>query len=124
MTQRLQVYKCEICGNIVEVLHAGQGELVCCGKPMKQQVENTVDAAKEKHVPVIEKTTGGIMVKVGSAPHPMEEKHYIEWVQIMAGDNTYRIFLKPGGAPEGLFKGDLGDVTAREYCNLHGLWKA
>lgn len=124
MTQRLQVYKCEICGNIVEVLHAGQGELVCCGKPMKQQVENTVDAAKEKHVPVIEKTTGGIMVKVGSAPHPMEEKHYIEWVQIMAGDNTYRIFLKPGGASEGLFKGDLGDVTAREYCNLHGLWKA
>ena len=98
MAERLQVYKCEICGNIVEVLHGGQGDLVCCGQPMKQQVENTVDAAKEKHVPVIEKTADGIMVKVGSVPHPMEEKHYIEWVQIMAGDNAYRIFLKPGGA--------------------------
>jgi len=124
MTERLQVYKCEVCGNIVEVLHTGQGELVCCGKPMKLQVENTVDAAKEKHVPVIEKTPAGIKVKVGSVAHPMEDKHYIEWVQIIAGGRSYRIFLKPGGVPEGVFGADVGDVTAREYCNIHGLWKA
>ena len=124
MTQRLQVYKCEICGNIVEVLHEGPGELVCCGKPMKQQIENTVDASREKHVPVIERTSAGMKVKVGSAPHPMEEKHYIEWVQIMADGKSYRIFLKPGGIPEGVFVADLGTVTAREYCNLHGLWKS
>jgi superoxide reductase len=124
MTQRLQIYKCEVCGNIVEVLHDGQGELVCCGKPMKLQVENTVDASKEKHVPVVEQTPGGIRVKVGSVPHPMEDKHYIEWVQIIAGGYAYRIFLKPGGQPEGTFMADPGTVAAREYCNIHGLWKA
>jgi superoxide reductase len=124
VTRKLQVYKCEICGNIVEVLHEGAGELVCCGKPMKIQAENTVDAAKEKHVPVVERTPGGIKVKVGSVAHPMEEKHYIEWVQIIAGDYSYRIFLKPGGQPEGVFAADPGTVAAREYCNLHGLWKA
>ena len=124
MTGRLQIYKCEVCGNIVEVLHEGVGELVCCGKPMKQAVENTVDAAREKHVPVVERAAGGITVKVGSVPHPMEDKHYIEWVQVIADGRAYRIFLKPGGQPEGAFVSDLGSVTAREYCNLHGLWKA
>jgi superoxide reductase len=124
MAEKLQVYKCEICGNIVEVLHEGAGELVCCGKPMKLLVENTTDAIREKHVPVIEKTAAGIKVKVGSVPHPMEAKHYIEWVQVIAGDYAYRIFLKPGGQPEGAFTADVGAVTAREHCNLHGLWKA
>jgi superoxide reductase len=124
MTQRLQVYKCEVCGNIVEVLHDGIGQLVCCGKPMKQMVENTVDAAREKHVPVVEKGASGIVVKVGSVAHPMEEKHYIEWVQVIADGRSYRIFLKPGGEPMGAFTSDLGSVTAREYCNLHGLWKS
>ena len=124
MAEKLQVYKCEICGNIIEVLHGGKGQLVCCNKPMKLLEENTVDAAKEKHVPVVEKTPEGIKVKVGSVAHPMEAEHYIEWVQIIAGDNAYRIFLKAGGAPEGTFKADPGTVTAREYCNLHGLWKA
>lgn len=124
MTQRLEVYKCDVCGNIVEVLHGGQGELVCCGKPMKLMDEQTADAAGEKHVPVVEKTAGGIKVTVGSVPHPMEEAHFIEWVQIMAGGNAYRIFLKPGIAPEGVFKADIGEVTAREYCNVHGLWKS
>lgn len=124
MTQKLQVYKCEVCRNIVEVLHEGAGQLVCCGKPMKQMVENTVDAAREKHVPVVERTAAGFQVKVGSVPHPMEDKHYIEWVQIIADSRAYRIFLKPGGHPEGAFVADLGTVTAREYCNLHGLWKA
>ncbi len=125
MAELMQVYKCETCGNIIEVIHGGGGELVCCGKPMKLFVENTVDAAKEKHVPVIEKTADGYKVKVGSVAHPMEEKHLIEWIELQVADKVYRRFLKPGDAPEALFcvKED-GPVTAREYCNLHGLWKA
>lgn len=124
MAEQLQVYKCEACGNIVEVLHGGEGELVCCGKPMVLVTENTVDAAKEKHVPVIEKVEGGYKVKVGSVPHPMEEKHYIEWVELIADGKAYRQFLKPGQTPEAIFKIDAVNVSAREYCNLHGLWKA
>ena len=124
MTERLQVYKCEMCGNIVEVIHGGQGELVCCGKPMGLLEEKTADATTEKHVPVVEAGDGGVTVKVGSVPHPMEAEHYIEWVQIMSGDNAYRIFLKPGGAPEGTFEVLKGDITAREYCNVHGLWRS
>jgi superoxide reductase len=123
MTQRLQIYKCELCGNIVEVLHEGVGELVCCGEPMVLLTENTVDAAREKHVPVIEKVEGGIKVKVGSVPHPMEEQHYIEWVEIIADGKAYRQFLQPGGPPEAIFEIEAEEVTAREYCNLHGLWK-
>lgn len=104
MTQKLEIYKCEICGNVVEVLHAGDGQLVCCGQPMKLMKENTVDASREKHVPVIEKTADGVKVKVGSVPHPMEEKHYIEWVEIIADGKAYRQFLKPGDKPEATFK--------------------
>jgi superoxide reductase len=126
MTQRLQVYKCEICGNVVEILHEGKGELVCCGKPMKLMQENTVDAAKEKHVPVIEKTDReGIIVKVGAVPHPMEEKHYIEWIEVIADGKAYRKFLKPGQKPEALFEISTAEgITVREYCNIHGLWMA
>ncbi len=124
MTERLQVYKCEVCGNIVEVLHAGKGELVCCGQPMKLFVENTVDASKEKHVPVIEKTTSGFKVKVGAVAHPMEENHYIEWIEVIADGKAYRQFLKPGEVPEAQFEIQATQVTAREYCSLHGLWKA
>jgi superoxide reductase len=124
MAEKLQVYKCEVCGNIVEVLHGGKGELVCCGKPMKLFVENTVDAAKEKHVPVVEKTADGFKVKVGSVAHPMEEKHFIEWIEVIADGKAYRQFLNPGGTPEAVFKIDADQVTAREYCNIHGLWKA
>jgi len=124
MAERLQVYKCETCGNIVEVLVGGKGELVCCGKPMKLMTENTVDAAKEKHVPVIEKIDGGVKVKVGSVAHPMEEKHYIQWIEIIADGKIFRQFLKPGDKPEAVFKVDAASVTAREYCNLHGFWKA
>ena len=123
MAERLEVYKCELCGNIVEVLHGGAGELVCCGQPMVHLVENTVDAAKEKHVPVIEKVAGGVKVKVGSVPHPMEEKHYIEWIELIVNGKANRQFLKPGQAPEAVFKVEQKNVTAREYCNLHGLWK-
>lgn len=124
MANKLEVYKCEVCGNIVEVLHAGKGELVCCGKPMKLLVENTVDASKEKHVPVIEKIEGGVKVKVGSVAHPMEEKHYIEWIEVIADGTVYRKFLSPGQAPEASFKVEGKDISAREYCNLHGQWKA
>jgi superoxide reductase len=123
MAERLQIYKCEVCGNIVEVLHEGRGELVCCGKPMKLFVENTVDAAREKHVPVVEKTASGFTVKVGSVAHPMEEEHYIEWIEIIADGKAYRQFLQPGGAPEATFDVKADKITAREYCNLHGLWK-
>ena len=124
MAKKLEIYKCEVCGNIVEVVHGGVGELVCCGAPMSLVTENTVDAAKEKHVPVVEKIEGGYKVKVGSVPHPMEETHYIEWIELIADGKAYRQFLEPGQAPEAMFKIEAAGVTAREYCNLHGLWKA
>ena len=124
MAKNLEIYKCEICGNIVEVVHGSAGALVCCGQPMKLLVENTTDASREKHVPVIEKTAAGVKVKVGSVPHPMEEKHYIEWIEVIADGKAYRQFLKPGDAPEAVFAVDAAQIAARAYCNLHGLWKA
>lgn len=124
MPEKLQIYKCEKCGHIVEVLHGGAGDLICCAQPMKLYAENTVDAAKEKHVPVIEKTANGVKIKVGSVPHPMEEKHYIEWIEIIADGQAYRQFLNPGDAPEATFCIQADSITAREYCSLHGLWKA
>ena len=124
MAKRLEVYKCGVCGNIIEVLHAGKGNLVCCGQPMNLLVENTVDAAKEKHVPVIEKIDDGVKVKVGEVAHPMEEKHWIEWVEIIADGKTYRQYLNPGEVPEAIFNVTADQITAREYCNIHGLWKA
>lgn len=123
MAAKLEIYKCEICGNIVEVLHGGKGELVCCGEPMKLYTENTTDAAVEKHVPVKEKTESGVKVKVGEVPHPMTEEHYIEWVEVLVGDKAYRQFLNPGEAPEAVFCVEGEEIVAREYCNLHGLWK-
>ena len=121
-TKLLQVYKCEICGNIVEMLHAGAGELVCCGQPMKLMEEKTSDEGKEKHVPVIEQTEKGILVKVGLVPHPMEEKHHIEWIEIIADAKANRKFLNPGDKPEAEFGIKPKQVVAREYCNIHGLW--
>ncbi len=123
MAKRLEVYKCEVCGNIIEVLHGGKGELVCCGKPMNLIKENSVDAAKEKHVPVTEKVEGGVKVKVGDVAHPMEEKHFIEWIEIIADGKAYRQFLDLGQAPEALFSMEAGEISARAYCNIHGLWK-
>ncbi len=122
MTKRSQVYKCSMCGNMVEVLHAGAGELVCCGQPMMLFAENTVDAAKEKHVPVVEKTATGFRVSVGSTAHPMDDKHYIEWIELLVGDKLYRQFLNPGQAPVAEFCVAADKATARAYCNLHGLW--
>ena len=124
MAKRLEIYKCELCGNIVESVHTGAGALVCCGQNMTLMAENTVDAAVEKHVPVIEKGDGFIKVTVGSVAHPMEAEHYIEWIELIADGKVYRQYLNPGAAPEATFTISAGDVTAREYCNLHGLWKA
>lgn len=125
MAIRLECFKCESCGHIIEVLHGGEGQLVCCSKPMKALVANTVEASKEKHVPVVERLPNGIKVSVGSVAHPMEEKHFIEWIELVVGDRILRQYLKPGQAPVAVFEGvTAADVVAREYCNLHGLWKA
>jgi superoxide reductase len=124
MMELNQVYKCNVCGNIVEVAHAGGGKLVCCGKPMELLVENTVDASKEKHIPVIVQDEGATVVKIGSLPHPMEEKHYIEWVELTVNGVTERQYLKPGELPEAKFC-SCGEASgARIYCNIHGLWKS
>ena len=124
MTKKNEVYKCPTCGNIVEVLHVGAGELVCCGKPMELMTENTVDAAKEKHVPVVTKVDGGYKVVVGSTAHPMEEKHWVEWIELIADGKVYRQDLNPGEAPEATFNVKADKVEVRELCNLHGVWKA
>ncbi len=123
MAERLELYKCEICGNIVEVLHGGPGTLVCCGEPMRLLKEGEVDAATEKHVPVIEKADGVVTIKVGEVAHPMEEKHHIEWIELLADGGVYRKYLNPGDKPEAVFKVEAADISAREFCNLHGLWK-
>lgn len=123
MAKKLEIYKCAACGNIIEVLRGGAGELVCCGEPMQLLTENTTDAAKEKHVPVIEKIDGGYKVKVGSVAHPMEAKHYIEWIELLADGKAYRQFLDPGMPPEATFLIKAASVSAREHCNIHGLWK-
>ncbi len=126
MAEKRELYKCDACGNIVEVLHGGPGVLICCGADMRELVENTTDAAKEKHVPVMEKTEKGVTVKVGSVPHPMEEKHFIEWIELVADGKVFREFLKPGQPAQATFCLCFQPKTleAREYCNLHGLWKA
>ncbi len=124
MTKKNEVYKCPLCGNIVEVMHTGAGELVCCGQPMDLMGENTVDAAQEKHVPVVEAVDNGFKVSVGSVAHPMEDKHWIEWIELIADGKIYRQTLKPGGTPEAVFCVEASDVTARAYCNLHGNWKS
>ncbi len=126
MVERNQTYKCNVCGNIVSVLHAGGGQLVCCGQPMELLEPKTQDQGLEKHVPVIEKTEKGVLVKVGEVPHPMEEAHFIQWIDLYTKDEkVYRAFLKPGQAPEAAFEIDYDNVLmAKEYCNLHGLWKS
>lgn len=122
--QKRDIYKCEVCGNIVEVLVVGGGTLVCCGQNMVHLTENSVDAAKEKHVPVIEKIPGGVKVKVGSVEHPMTEAHYIQWIEIETPNFVYRKELKPGEKPEAEFLTGEEILKAREHCNLHGLWRS
>ena len=124
MPQMNEVYKCELCGNIVEIMHGGPGALTCCNQKMVLMTENTVDAAVEKHVPVIEIGADSITVKVGSVAHPMAEEHYIEWIELLADGKVYRQNLQPGAEPVATFPLVAESVTAREYCNLHGHWAA
>ncbi len=124
MPQFLEVSKCDLCGSMVEALNSAGGELTCCGQPMDVMREGTTDGAKEKHVPVVEKTDNGYKVSVGSVAHPMEDSHYIEWIELIADGVSYTKFLKPGEAPVAEFCVTATNVTVREYCNLHGLWKA
>jgi len=124
VSKKLEIYKCNICGNIIEVLNVGGGELVCCGQPMELLTEKTDDNGKEKHVPVVEKTETGVRVKVGSIPHPMEENHYIEWIEVIADGVVHRKFLNPGDKPEVEFNVMAERIEAREYCSIHGLWKS
>jgi superoxide reductase len=125
MSKQLEIFKCETCGNLAEILFGGDGELACCGQPMKLLKEGVTDAAREKHVPVIEKTPAGYTVRVGSVAHPMEEKHWIQWIELVADGVSYTRFLAPGSAPEAEFRiGEAKNVAAREYCNLHGHWRA
>lgn len=125
MTELNQIYRCNVCGNMVEVINTGAGELVCCGQPMELLVERQTDVGPEKHIPIVEKTDQGIKVKVGEVPHPMEENHYIQWIEVLSGGKIYRQFLKPGDEPEAEFElesNEIADLRAREYCNVHGLW--
>ena len=124
MTELKQIYKCSICGNIVEVLHTGAGELVCCGQKMELLKAKTEDQGSEKHVPVVEKTENAVQVKVGDVAHPMEEKHYIEWIEIIADGKVYREYLRPGETPDSVFYLKTENVKARTYCNVHGLWES
>jgi len=125
MTERFQVYKCDSCGNMVEMLHGSSQQMTCCGKPMRHLLENVVEASKEKHVPVVKESGKEIEVKVGSVPHPMEKDHYIEWIEaVKDGRTIFRQYLNPGEAPEARFKTDAKGIVVREFCNLHGLWKA
>jgi len=123
MTIKNQIYRCPVCGNIVEVLHAGGGQLVCCGQPMELLNAKSEDVGQEKHLPVVEKSAGKVTVKIGSIPHPMEEAHYIELIEIIADDKVYRKFLKPGDTPEATFELTAENIIARAYCNVHGLWQ-
>ncbi len=124
MTQKNQIYKCEICGNIVEILHIGAGELVCCNQPMSLQIENTQDAAQEKHLPVIEKQSDSVLVKIGEVDHPMTEEHYIEWIELIADGKIYRQNLELNQKPEAKFNIQAEITEVRAYCNIHGLWKS
>lgn len=122
--ERHQIYRCKTCGNIMEVLNVGGGDMVCCGEPMELLVEKTEELGFEKHVPIIEETETGIKVKIGSVPHPMEPDHYIQWIEILFDDKSDKKFLKPGDSPEAEFNVKNKDIVAREYCNIHSLWKS
>jgi len=124
MAETMQVFRCEVCGHVIQIMHGGAGTLVCCNQPMTLLTENTTDAAQEKHVPVVEREDGQIKVHVGSVDHPMDEKHYIEWIEVVAEGVVMQRYLKPGDAPAATFATDARELTVRAYCNLHGLWRA
>ncbi len=119
---RVEFYECDVCGNLVGKIRDGGGELVCCDQPMRKIIANTTDAAVEKHVPVVKKEDGKLVIEVGAVPHPMTEQHYIEWIAVSGDDGTQRIQLNPGDEPKTIFCDAVGDEVYA-YCNLHGLWK-
>jgi len=127
MVEKKEIYFCSICGNVIEVLHGGSNSLVCCGKPMKFMLENSegeyAEKHAEKHAPIIEKDEEGVKVKVGVVEHPMEENHYIEWIEISTDKGESKKFLYPGEKPEVVFPVKAKITQARMYCNVHGLWK-
>ncbi len=123
MTKQLELYKCEICGNIIEVMHTGAPALVCCGQKMTLLTENIADASVEKHVPVIEKLDNGWKISIGEIEHPMIDSHYIELIQLITENKVYTKFLNPNDKPEAIFKIDADNIIARAYCNIHGNWK-
>lgn len=123
MSELNKLYKCEICGIMVQVVKDGDGRLFCCGKPMVEQIENTEEASTEKHIPVIEKADGGVLVKIGSIEHPMIEEHHIELIELYDGDKVYRKYLKANEKPEAFFEVEYKEgLIAKEYCNIHGYW--
>ncbi|HOP09193.1 MAG TPA: desulfoferrodoxin [Candidatus Methanofastidiosa archaeon] len=122
MAKRLQFYKCEVCGNIVEVYDGGAGQLVCCGQPMVLLEAKTADMGLEKHVPVVESEGENVKVKVGEVPHPMEDAHHIEWIEVITKDGKCTRFLKPNAPAEATFKITDDIIEVREHCNVHGLW--
>lgn len=124
MTKRHEIYKCNKCGNIIEVTSEGQGQIICCNEPMMLQSENTVEASKEKHIPVVEIDENEVLVKVGTIEHPMEKNHYIEWIEVETPSSVYKKYLNPGEKPEAIFNTNEDIISTREYCNVHGLWKA
>jgi superoxide reductase len=123
MTKLHQVYKCNVCGNMVTIIHEGAGQLVCCGQPMELIKEKTEDVGQEKHLPAIERLNGKLIVKIGVIPHPMEEGHHIEWIAVFAGNKIYDQYLKPGDEPMAEFNISDENVEVWAYCNIHGLWK-
>lgn len=122
MTEIHQIYKCQVCGNIVEMLHSGAGEMSCCGQPMDLKQSKSEEEGIEKHRPVMERTETGVIVQVGETPHPMESEHYIEWIEVVTEHRVYRKFLEPGSEPVVEFFLEAKNITARAYCNVHGLW--
>lgn len=127
MTGKEEIYRCNICGNMVEVLHIGTGKLECCQNTMELLGEREEGIGPEKHIPVLEETDQGVKVKIGSIPHPMEENHCIEWMEVIADDQVHRKVLKPGNAPEAEFNvkmDDISQIRVREYCSIHGLWRS
>ena len=124
MSKQLSIYKCELCGNVVEVFHAAAGDLTCCGETMEECQAQYVDPATNKHVPIVEKVDGGYKITVGSTPHPMTAEHCIEWIELLADDNACRCHFQPGDVAEVIFNVQASKVKARSYCNLHGLWQS
>lgn len=123
MTQINQIYRCNICGNMVEMVHSGAGQLVCCGQPMELLEGKTKDEGLEKHSPVLERAGNVLKIKIGSIAHPMENSHFIEWIEVISGNKTFKKFLQPKDSPEAQFENIGQKVFVRSYCNIHGLWK-